>query len=280
MMEPAVDAFETHRGHLFGVAYRMLGSATEAEDVVQEAFLRWQTAPRDQVRSERAFLTTVVTRLCLDQLKSARAQRETYVGPWLPEPVRTDAQVDPETISVAFLVLLESLTPLERAVYLLHEVFDYAHAEVAQMVGRDEATCRQILHRARAHVLARRPRFAPSKEAHARLLTGFMGALQSGDLDGLKRLLADDVVSYSDSGGKTHAARKPVRGADAVARLYLGLTKKAPAGATVELAEVNGWLALVVRVDGGVFDVITLESDGERIHAVHSVLNPDKLGRL
>ncbi len=280
MTEELKAAFETHRPALVAIAYRMLGSAAEAEDIVQEAWLRWQAAPRDEVRSGRAFLSTVVTRLCLDHLKSARTNREVYVGPWLPEPVRTDSQVDPETISVAFLVLLESLTPVERAVYLLHEVFGYSHAEVSQMVGKEEATCRQLLHRAREHLQARRPRFAPSKQAHERLVVGFLSACASGDLEGLKRLLSEDVTAWADGGGKAAAATRPVQGADAVARMYIGIVKKAAPGVEVEIAEVNGWPSVVVRLNGAVFDVISLETDGERIHAIRAVLNPDKLTRV
>ena len=281
MMEGALQSFEAHRSSMLAIAYRMLGSAAEAEDVVQEAWLRWQAASHEAVRSVKAYLSTVVTRLCLDRLKSARANRELYVGPWLPEPIRTDPQVDPETISVAFLVLLESLTPVERAVYLLHEVFGYSHAEVSQMVGKEEATCRQLLHRAREHLQSRRPRFAPSKQAHERLVTGFLSACGSGDLDGLKRLLSEDVTAWSDGGGKAvGAATRPVQGADAVARLYIGIVKKAKAGFSVEVAEVNGWPSVVVRLNGAVFDVVSLETDGERIHGIRAILNPDKLTRI
>lgn len=281
MTDGALETFETHRPSMIAIAYRMLGSAAEAEDIVQEAWLRWQAATREGVRSDRAFLSTVVTRLCLDRLKSARASREQYVGPWLPEPVRTDTPVDPESISLAFLVLLESLSPVERAVYLLHEVFGYSHSEVAEMVDKEEATCRQLLHRARTHIQARRPRFAPSKEAHERLVTGFMSACLSGDLEGLKRLLAQDVTSWADGGGKVRgASRNPVRGAESVARLFIGLMKKAPAGVTPELTEVNGWPAVVLSLDGTVFDVMSFETDGERIHAIRSVLNPEKLAQV
>jgi RNA polymerase sigma-70 factor (ECF subfamily) len=280
MTEELTAAFEAHRPTLVAIAYRMLGSAAEAEDIVQEAWLRWQAAPRDEVRSGRAFLSTVVTRLCLDHLKSARTNREIYVGPWLPEPVRTDSPVDPETISVAFLVLLESLTPVERAVYLLHEVFGYSHAEVSQMVDKEEATCRQLLHRAREHLQARRPRFAPSKQAHERLVTGFLSACTSGDIDGLKRLLSEDVTAWADGGGKAAAATRPVQGAETVARMYIGFMKKAPPGVELEIAEVNGWPSVVVRLNGAVFDVISLETDGERIHGIRAVLNPDKLTRI
>lgn len=275
------EAFEEHRSTMQAMAYRMLGSAAEAEDVVQEAWLRWQSASHEAVRSVKAYLSTVVTRLCLDRLKSARAHRELYVGPWLPEPIRTDTPVDPETLSLAFLVLLESLSPVERAVYLLHEVFGYSHAEVAEMVGKEEATCRQILHRAREHIVARRPRFAPSKAQHERLLTGFLSACFSGDLDGLKRLLAEDVTLWPDSGGKVKgAARNPIHGADSVARLYLGLIKKNQLEVVTEIAEVNGWPAVLIRVNGVMINVITIETDGERIHAIHAVLNPDKLHRV
>ncbi len=275
------EAFEEHRPTLQAMAYRMLGSAAEAEDVVQEAWLRWQAASHEAVRSVKAYLSTVVTRLCLDRLKSARATRELYVGPWLPEPIRTDTPVDPETISLAFLVLLESLSPVERAVYLLHEVFGYSHSEVAEMVGKEEAACRQILHRAREHIHARRPRFAPSKAQHERLLTGFLSACFSGDLAGLKQLLAEDVTLWTDGGGKSKgAARNPVHGADSVARLYLGLMKKNQLELVPEITEVNGWPALVLRVNGAVFNVFTIETDGERIHAIRSILNPDKLHRI
>ncbi|WNG41514.1 RNA polymerase sigma-70 factor [Archangium violaceum] len=281
MTDGALESFEAHRPSMIAIAYRMLGSVAEAEDIVQEAWLRWQAAAREGVRSDRAFLSTVVTRLCLDRLKSAQVTREEYVGPWLPEPVRTDTQVDPESISLAFLVLLESLSPVERAVYLLHEVFGYSHSEVAEMVGKEEAACRQILHRARDHIRARRPRFAPSKESHERLVTGFMSACVTGDLEGLKNLLAHDVTSWADGGGKVRgAARNPVHGADAVARLFLGIMKKVPAGVVPELAEVNGWPGLVLRLNGAVFDVISFETDGDHIHAIRSVLNPDKLARI
>jgi RNA polymerase sigma-70 factor (ECF subfamily) len=191
--------FEAHRPLLFGIAYRMLGDRAAAEDIVQEAFLKTRDAPA--LDSPKAWLSTVVTRLCLDQLKSARARRESYVGPWLPEPLPTDDKIDRETISMAFLVLLETLSPVERAVFLLHEVFDYSHAEVADIVGKEEVAVRQILHRAKSHVVARRPRFSGSREQHQRLLMGFVQACTVGDVDGLKQLLADDVVSLSDGGG-------------------------------------------------------------------------------
>lgn len=281
-MDASMDAsaFEQHRERLFAIAYRMLGSRAEAEDIVQDAYLRRQGAAVDEVQSERAYLSTIVTRLCLDHLKSARTRREQYVGPWLPEPVRTDSPPDAESISLAFLVLLERLTPVQRAVYLLHEVFDYSHAEVAQILARDEVSCRQDLHRAREELRARRPRFAPTREAHARLLEGFARAMTAGDLDGLERLLAVDVESWSDSGGKAQAARRPLFGAHDVARFFVGLAGKATPDVTGEIAEINGWPALLIRRAGSLLAILNIETDGERIYAVRSILNPDKLAGL
>jgi RNA polymerase sigma-70 factor (ECF subfamily) len=283
-MDAEVHAFEAHRAALASIAYRMLGSASEAEDVVQEAWLRWQTTPHEEIRSARAYLSKVVTRLCLDRLKSANARRETYVGPWLPEPVRTSTDDEPlalaESISLAFLVLLESLGPVERAVYLLHEVFDYGHAEVAEIVGRDEVACRQILHRARKALAARRPRFAPSKEAHHRMLGAFAAACASGNAAALEGLLAEEITSWGDGGGKAFAARRPLHGAQQVARAWIGFHRTAPPDTVVAVEEINGWPALVVRVGGKPAGVVSLETDGEQIFAIRSVVNPDKLARL
>jgi RNA polymerase sigma-70 factor, ECF subfamily len=281
--DAALTAFEAYRGQIFGLAYRMLGSAAEAEDVVQEAYLRWQAAPRDDVGAPRAFLARVVTNLAIDALTSARARREQYVGPWLPEPLGAAAAddtgaADPASLSLAFLLLLERLSPLERAAYLLGEVFDHDHGEVAAILGRSEAACRQLLSRARRHVRAGRPRFPPSREQHQRLLAAFAQACASGDLDALRRLLADDAIACSDGGGKAAAALRPIHGADRVARFFVGLSRKL-GDRSVTIAEVNGETGLVVRGDGGVYAVATVEADGDRVRAVHVVVNPDKLRR-
>jgi RNA polymerase sigma-70 factor (ECF subfamily) len=279
----AAETFEEHRKHLFAVAYRMLGSSAEAEDIVQDAWLRFQEADMAAIGSARAWLSTVVTRLCLDELKSARARREEYVGTWLPEPVRTEGEplAEAESISLAFLVLLESLTPAERAVYLLHEVFDYSHAEVAAIVGKEEAACRQLFHRARARVVERRPRFAPSREQHSQILGSFLQAVSAGDMSGLQSLLAEGVVTYPDGGGKVHAAKKPVLGGTAVARYLVGIVRKSQVDLKgVEVASVNGWPALVLREGGRATLVLGIETDGAKIHAVHIVVNPDKLARV
>lgn len=276
-MAAVTEGFEAHRRYLFGIAYRMLGSVAEAEDVVQEAFLRWQSVDQQEVRSERALLSTIVTRLCLDHAKRASTQRETYVGPWLPEPIATDDSVDRESISLAFLTLLESLTPVERAAYLLHEVFDYSHAEIAEIVGRSEETCRQLVSRARKAIRERRPRFAPSREAHRKLIEGFASACAAGDLGGLEQLLAEEVTAWSDGGGKAFAAKRPLHGRAEVAKVYLGIFAKAPQGASADVVEINGWPSLLVRIDGAITAIINIETDGDRIFAIRSVVNPDKL---
>jgi RNA polymerase sigma-70 factor, ECF subfamily len=205
-----METFETYRPLLFAIAYRMLGSAMEAEDIVQETYLRYQRASKDSIRQMKPFLTTILTRLCLDQLKSARAQRENYIGPWLPEPILTDdgALITPnkdDSISMAFLVLLENLSPPERAVFLLREVFDYDYPEIAQIIGKEEAACRQLFHRAKKHITEHRPRYKSSPEAHQQITLRFMQAITEGDVNGLVSLLADEVALWSDGGGKVGA---------------------------------------------------------------------------
>lgn len=288
-MSDASALFTEHRSFLVGLAYRMLGSVAEAEDAVQEAFLRTQKAPLDDVVSPRAWLATIVTRICLDQLRSARARRETYTGPWLPEPIRTDLDravvkprdpEDAESLSLAFLVLLETLSPLERAVFLLHEVFDYTHAEIAAILERDEPAIRQLLHRARANVREGRPRFRADPERHRELLMRFLWAAGQGDLAALEAMLAKDAVLRSDGGGKVHAALKPIVGPDRVARFLLGVAKKTP-DAWAELAEINGEPGALVRTPRGVTGAMTFDVDPEgRIAAIHIVVNPDKLAAL
>jgi RNA polymerase sigma-70 factor, ECF subfamily len=292
--EDRADTFEQHRRLLFSIAYRMLGSVMEAEDVVQEAWLRWQVVTSEEVRSPKAFLSTVVTRLCLDQLKSARARRESYVGPWLPEPLITseadprlapDARIDAyESISMAFLVLLESLTPLERAVFLLREVFDYPYPEIAEIVGRREDGCRQLFHRAKQYLTERRPRFQPTPAARERLTAGFVRAAEAGDLEGLMSLLAEDITLWTDGGGKVAAALRPLHGPNAVARFLLGVTQRVQPLSTFELLEVNGEPAILFRIPPAPpapsLGVVVLEMDEERIHAIRVVGNPEKLGHI
>jgi RNA polymerase sigma-70 factor (ECF subfamily) len=285
------DPFEEYRSLLFAIAYRMLGSAMEAEDIVQEAYLRYHATPLESIGTLKSFLTTIVHHLCINHLKSAQAQRENYVGPWLPEPIMTGDSAsllsplrqitERESISMAFLVLLESLSPLERAVFLLREVFDYEYAEITQITGRDEAACRQLFSRAKKHISDHRPRFPASPEAHAKMVGRFMEACLAGDMDGLMGLLAEDVTVWSDGGGKVSgAAHQPMHGRDKVARAVISLVSHAPEGTTFEAIEANGLPALLVRVKQQIVGVITLEVEGDSIRAARNVANPDKLAHL
>lgn len=284
----AAAAFEALRPYLFAVAYRMLGSGSDAEDVVQDAYLRYQAAPRDDVRSPKAFLTTLVSRLCLDRLKSARAQRERYVGPWLPEPVPT-ADADPgplptverrEAVSLAFLVLLERLAPEERAAYVLREAFDYGYDEIAGVLGKTPAATRQLVHRARERVAAGRPRFAAAP-AEQRLLTErFLAACERGDLASLTAVLAPNVVSWSDGGPTVKAARLPIPGRERVARFLAGLLRQAPAGFRAEPVELNGGAALLLWNGDALHGVLALDGQDGLIEELRFVLNPDKLAYL
>jgi RNA polymerase sigma-70 factor (ECF subfamily) len=279
-----IQVFNQHRPLLFSIAYRMLGSAMDAEDMVQESFLRWQRAADQDVRSPKSYLAASVTRLCIDYLESARVRRETYVGPWLPEPLVTEPAPDAaestllaESLSMAFLVVLESLSPIERAAFLLREVFDYAYVEIAEIVGKSEANCRQLLKRAKDHIAARRPRFDAPPEVREQILYQFLQTCGTGDMDGLLALLSEDVVLYSDGGGKTPAALKPIFGADKVTRYLFGVLRKLPAGFQPALANVNGQLSLVGYADGKPYSVLVLDVANGRIDSIFNILNPDKL---
>lgn len=282
-----MEDFTAHRPLLFSIAYRMTGSASEAEDIVQESYLRYRAAAPAEIRSAKAYLSTIVTRLSLDYLKSARAQREQYIGPWLPEPLLT-ADADPElaaverreTLATAFLVLLESLNPHERAVFLLREVFEYSYDEIGSMLGLSSANCRQIFHRAQAHVAERRPRFEPSPAEQRRLVDRFIQACQRGDMAALTDVLAGDVVAWSDGGGKATSALQPVYGREKVLRFLAGLLGKAPAGLSFASALVNGAPALLLFVGDVLLYSTTLTLADGRIQALHTVLNPDKLAYL
>jgi RNA polymerase sigma-70 factor (ECF subfamily) len=266
----------------------MTGSVMEAEDAVQEAYLRWQQASEDEVRSPSSYLSTVVTRLCIDRLRSARVRREQYVGPWLPEPVlgeqakEIESKADLEdTLSMSFLVLLESLTPVERAVFLLREVFGYEYAEIASLVGKSEANCRQISRRARQSVAARRPRFESSPKQEERLMEGFLQASLEGDMEALLALLSEDVILYSDGGGKTRAALRPIYGADKVARFLTGILSNIPPDFAVRQTRINGRPGLVGYFgDGSPQSVVSIEVAEGSIMAIRLVVNPEKLGSV
>ena len=276
--------FEQRRSAMTGLAYRMLGSRAEAEDVVQDAWLRWRKVDAAEVEEPGAYLNRVVTRLALDRLKSARARREVYVGEWLPEPV-----VEPDfesggdaDLSVAFLLALERLTPLERAAFLLHDVFDTPFSEVAAVLGRTETACRQLAARAREHVRRDRPRYKPNVDEERRLTAAFFAAVFKGDEVALRHLLAEDVVLHADGGGKASANLNPVKGLEKAIALIIGVRRKwpPPAGTTVRLARINGHPGLVLAAGGVVFQTVGLEIDGDRIAAVYTVRNPEKLSGL
>ena len=275
----------------FAIAYRMLGSVAEAEDVVQEALLRLHRALEggERIESPRAYVATIATRLAIDQLRSARVRRETYPGEWLPEPVVTDPSGDParqaemaDSLSMAFLVLLETLSPEQRAVLLLRDVFDYDYSEVARIVGKSEDNVRQLATRARRHVEERRPRYETSEEQRDELSRRFFAAAQEGDLGALETLLANDVVLHGDGGGKVPALARSLHGRSRVARTLMAWARQgARAGATVRPAEVNGQPgALMLDADGGLISVMALGIAGGEVREVSSIVNPDKLRHL
>jgi RNA polymerase sigma-70 factor (ECF subfamily) len=284
-----VREFERLRPRLLGIAYRMLGSRAEAEDVVQDAWLRLERA--GHVDSVEAFLVTTTTRLAIDQLRSARVRRESYVGPWLPEPLVTDpaAQLAPapdalvekaELLSVGLLRVLEQLEPVERAVFLLREAFGYSFAEIAPVVDRTEENCRQIAVRARERVRRDRPKLEPDPAEHGRLLEAFLRATEEGDLDALVGVLADDVVLVPDSGGRVASARNVIQGASPVARFAIGLAKKGRTGAEVRLVLVNGLPGVLVRPPAGDVTLLSLDVEGGVIRAIYIMRNPEKLAGL
>jgi RNA polymerase sigma-70 factor (ECF subfamily) len=283
----AAGGFEPHRRHLTGLAYRMLGSLAEAEDAVQEAYLRWHATDQGKVADARAFLSKTVTRLCLDQLKSARVRRETYVGPWLPEPLLEEAGFAADSasdyahdLSVALMLALERLSPLERAAFLLHDVFEMEFAQVAETLGRGEAACRQLAARAREHVRSARPRFPVKPDEGARLAEAFLAAARSGDAAVLGRLLAADASLHSDGGGKKRAALNVIQGRDKIAGFFAGLARKRAATAAairVRPARINGLPGFVTVEPDGTVQTIALEIAGAEIAAIYVVRNPDKL---
>jgi RNA polymerase sigma-70 factor (ECF subfamily) len=276
-------AFEIHRGRLWGVAYRMLGSRADAEDMVQEAYLRWHGVPTEEVRTPEAWLVTTTTRLCIDRLRQLRIEREAYVGPWLPEPLvaempAADAATElASDLSVAFLALLERLVPEERAAFLLHDVFDSDYREIAAALGKSEAACRQIVSRARRRVREERPRVQVTRAARERLVDSFMRALELRDRDALLALFAEEATLTADGGGKAKAAQKVVRGGVSVVRFMLGVLSDVRERLTFQKIVVNGETGLAVRLDGQLVAVMSFATDGRRIYGLYSVLNPDKL---
>ncbi|MCT2593328.1 RNA polymerase sigma-70 factor [Streptomyces sp. N2-109] len=285
-MDSATEAFVAHRNLLFTVAYEMLGSAADAEDVLQETWLRWAGVDLEAVRDQRAYLVRITTRKALDRLRALGRRRESYVGSWLPEPLLTapDVAEDVEladSVSMAMLLVMETLTPTERAVFVLREVFDLGYEEIAGAVDKSPSAVRQIAHRARAHVAARRPRDAVSQADTRHALAAFQRAVETGDLQNLLDILAPDVVVLSDGGGVVQTVRYPVVGADKVARLLtIGLAKLDRAGRSIEPVWVNGCPGLILRYDGEVDTVVAMRVEDGLITGVYIVRNPEKLSRV
>jgi len=282
------EAFEHYRVLLFSIAYRMTGSASDAEDLVQETYLRYQASESSEIISLKAYLTTIITRLALNYLKSARVVREQYMGTWLPEPILTSedggfplADLEyQEALSLAFLRLLEALSPPERAVFLLHEVFDYPFSDIGNMLEKSPATCRQIFHRARHALQDKRARFEPEPQRQRQLLRSFLAASQAGDMAALTSLLAQDAVSWSDGGGKVQTNLQPIHGQQGVARFWLSVTRKTPRPLTFTQAEINGSLALLLWDEGRLAGVISLTLSAGGIEEIYALLNPEKLAYL
>jgi RNA polymerase sigma-70 factor (TIGR02957 family) len=286
-MDDPTLAFDSHRRRLQGIAYRMLGSVAEAEEVVQDAWLRWHEADKAALGSAEAWLVTVVTRLSIDRLRAAKVQREHYIGAWMPEPTLTGGPDTPEqlleradSISVAFLAVLERLAPEARAAFLLREVFDAGYDEVARTLGKSEAACRQLVHRAKAQVQEARPRFQVPRETHQRLLRTFAEAAARGSLQDLKALMAEDVELIGDGGGKVQSFSKVLRGSQRLAQLYFALWRRMGAAVRMELVEINGEPGLLRFLEGQLESAQTFEIEGERIVRVRVQRNPDKLARI
>jgi RNA polymerase sigma-70 factor (ECF subfamily) len=280
--------FDQYRSLLFSIAYRMLGSVADAEDILQDAFIRWQQSREEDIRSPRSFLVTIVSRLCINYLQSARVKREQYVGEWLPEPIVTDIGSDPlsmikidESLSMAFLLLLERLTPVERAVFLLREVFEYEYSEIASVLDLTEVNCRQILARARKHVASMRPRFRAPKQQQSELFRHFLEAIGTGSIDSLLEFLAKDVSLHSDGGGKAIAVPNIVRGSENVARGIIGgLKRLVPPDMDRRLTMVNGRMGLINYRNGKPHSVLTVDVGENKIQSIYVITNPDKLAHI
>ena len=287
-MDTRTDVFTSARPLLFSIAYRMLGSVAEAEDVVQDAWLRWQAAADDDVREPRAYLATIVTRLSINELRSARSRREEYVGPWLPEPLVTDQSPDPsepielaESLSMAFLLMLERLSPIERAVLLLRDVFDFDYAEVARIVDKSEANCRQLLVRAKKHLGADEPRFGADRAHAERLVRRFIDAAGAGEIDGMVAVLAEDITLWPDGGGKVPSAARPIRGMDAVSRFTAGVFERFLSDARhLQPVWINGQPGFIVYDGNELRGALGFDVRGGRIHDIYVITNPDKLRSL
>jgi len=279
-----LEVFNQHRPLLFAIAYRMLSSSIEAEDMVQETFIRWQQASKERIQSTKAYLSSITTRLCIDHLRSARVRREQYVGTWLPEPIETQSITDPaqnlelsDTLSTAFLLLLENLSPVERAVFLLREAFGYEYETIGEIVDKEPANCRQIARRAKHRLSESRPRFEPSKQQQEQIVEHFLRACQLGDFQGLLALLSEDITISTDGGGKALCIPSPLQGAAKVARSLLTIQKKKPTETIYQIQDVNHRPSILTYTHGNLFSVTTFAFNNDKIQAIFKVTNPDKL---
>ncbi len=283
-----IEAFNAHRKTLFGIAYRMLGRVSEAEDMVQEVWLRWQRQENADIQSPKAWLVSAMTRLCIDQLRSARREREEYYGVWLPEPLMATSEEDApdyaaglsDSLSMAFMLLLETLGPVERAAFLLREVFDYDYADTATMVGKSEANCRQIVHRARTQLQAHPKSPGPASKFSDLLVDQFLASVQTGNVQELLGLLAEDATIYSDGGGRVRAAGRPISSADHVSRFLLGIRRNLPEDLDWRPATINGRPGLLMVSQGGIFGACSFDFAQDRMRSIYIISNPDKLRHL
>ena len=287
MDDKHAEVFEEHRPELFRLAYGMLGRVAPAKDAVQEAFLRWQKMNVNEIRSPRAYLSEIVNNICLDELKSAKNQREEYIGPNLPEPVLTVGSESPlaevelaESLSMAMLVVLEQLTPVQRAVFLLREVFDYDYTAIADIVHKSESHCRKIAQRARDRIKKKRPSFEKRRKDQHQLVSAFVEAVKEKDISRIESMLAKEAVLYSDGGGKVAAARKPVEGAEKIARFLVGIQKLVTQNIRLELTDVNGEPGMIIYLDGRLYNIWSFYAYERKIRNIYVVLNPDKLRHL
>lgn len=283
-MDKSASLFQQHYARLFGIAYRMLGSRADAEDVLQDTFLRWHSAPLEQIQSPEAWLTTAATRLSIDRLRRLKVERETYFGPWLPEPLSDADLKTPEIaaefdsdVSVAFLTMLEALAPEERAAFILHDIIDDDYVDIAEALGKSEAACRQMVHRARERLTARRRRFQVDQETRTRMLRKFIGAVTSGDREQIISLLAEDATMVSDGGGKAIAVFRPLLGAQRISMLWYAIARRMPPRARRFIVRVNGEPGIAFFWKDHLHSVATVETDGERIYEYYTIANPDKL---
>jgi RNA polymerase sigma-70 factor (ECF subfamily) len=279
-----LQTFQAHRPRLYGLAYRMLGARAEAEDVLQEAYLRWRDVDPAALRSSEAFLTTTVSRLCIDRLRKLKVEREAYFGPWLPEPLANEDLSTPEMeaelrddVSIAFLALLEALTPEERAAFVLHDVLDDDYADIAEALGKSEAACRQLVHRARERITAKRRRFQVDDETRRFMLERFLAVAYSGDRRRIVELFAHDAVMMSDGGGKVRALQRPLFGAERISWFWHALMRQLSSRGEARIVPVNGELGIACYWNGTLLSVMAIETDGNVIHSIYSLRNPDKL---